>query len=171
MRSSSWRQRFFHSTHTASLLLCGKCFYRNSHAWLGKKQRSNVDDDNDGREILRQLLNHVICLLKAHFASLCVTWAWRMCWSEEGRCRNCTKTSSDPKRCACCKSHEEEPCLLTLYIEHRFDKLFSIKNWRRKRQEKKANASGKKWKEFEASRNQGKEGFVSWIQILFTLIV
>lgn len=53
---TSWIRHF--SSHPT------KCFYRNSYAWVGRKQQ---------KKNLRQLLNHVICLLKAHFASLCVT--------------------------------------------------------------------------------------------------
>lgn len=64
------------------------CFRRNFHAWLGEASKKS-------RKILRQLLNHVICLLKAHFASLCVTSASTYVEANEGksgegsRCRNC----------------------------------------------------------------------------------
>lgn len=115
-------------------------------------------------ENLRQLLNHVICLLKAHFASLCVTWAWRMRieWAKSdgkrrgSRCRKCRKNFWYDSRCVCVSiepGKKEKPP-----SAHRFDKLFNIKKKRKTsdRKQNKANASRKKTsrEEFEASTSE-----------------
>lgn len=89
-------------------------------------------------ENLRQLLNHVICLLKAHFASLCVTWAWRMRieWAKSdgkrrgSRCRKCRKNFWYDSRCVCVSiepGKKEKPP-----SAHRFYKLFNIKKKERR---------------------------------------
>lgn len=135
------------------------CFRRNFHAWLGEASKKS-------REILRQLLNHVICLLKAHFASLCVTSAPTYVEAERGQIGwrkqmpqlQGRKTFS---HLTCCKTRASLP------RTHRFGKLFSIKKMRRQRRiENKANASGKTHRKVRSINNGiRKESFVSWIQI------
>lgn len=130
---------------------------------------------------LRQLLNHVICLLKAHFASLCVTSA-RLAYEyvDSGRrkrvkeqmpqmqenfemIRNVCAVRVKPER-------KNRKCHLLPPTSHRFVKLFSIKKEMSDtyRKENIADVSEKCQRRVR-SINIGirKESFVFWIQISF----
>lgn len=118
-----------------------------------------------GRKNLRQLLNHVICLLKAHFASLCVTWAWRMRIVERGweRVKKQMPQMQENFRldsqCVSCKKSslvEEEgkpPVHHPLHIDL---KNFSVLKKRRQRGRKIKQTQAKKVtrEEFEASTSE-----------------